>query len=187
MKGNSNIRPKNIIEYGRTGSGQVLFNIDRKDKEEDGVLVENWEFEYCEVSNFRRETIISGVIRSRYSQDEAEAILANYQQRKNVKEYLAFQEWRELAKSVADGKHLKSELAEHYEKQLIKIKMPFSFAESGGKYEALADRVLKLMRPHEITKEDGVEYVTTWLIYIEPEYEHIAEDPELVIEMVNLI
>ena len=187
MKGNCDYQPPGTIEYSKTGTGQVLFNIERNDKEVEGETHENWDFDFCEVPNFKRETIIAAVVRSRYTQDEAEAILANYAQRKDVREYLAFQEWRNLAKSVASGKHLKSELSEHYEKQLIQVKMPFSFAETGGKYEALADRVLKLMCPHEITKEDGVEYVTTWLVYIEPEHQHIQTDTDLEIRMVNLI
>jgi hypothetical protein len=187
MKGNCDYQPPGTIEYSKTGTGQVLFNIERNDKEVEGKTHENWDFDFCEVPNFKRETIIARVVRSKYTQDEAEAILANYAQRKDVSEYLAFQEWRNLAKSVASGKHLKSELAEHYEKQLIQVKMPLSFVLSGGKYEVLADRVLKLACPYEITKEDGIEYVTTWLVYIEPEHQYIQTDTDLEIRMVNLI
>jgi hypothetical protein len=186
MKGNCDYQPPGIIEYGKTGTGQVLFNIERNDKEVEGETHENWDFDFCEVPNFKRENIIAAVVRSRYTQDEAEAILANYAQRKDVREYLAFQEWRNLAKSVASGKHLKSELAEHYEKQLIQVKMPLSFVLTGGRYEILADRVLKLNCPYEISIEEGVEMVTTWLAYIEPEHAHIQNDEELKIELISV-
>ena len=187
MKGNCDYKPAGLIKYGNTEAGQVLFNIERNDKDIDEELHENWDYDYCIVPDFRRESIISSVVRMRYSQNDVEAILANFAQRKDVLEYLKFQEWRNLAKSVAEGKHLKSELTEHYEKELIQVKMPLSFVLSGGKYELLADRVLKVVVPYELITEDGVEMVTAWLGYIEPEHEIIQDDEEVVVSMVSLL
>jgi len=188
MKGNCDYKPVGIIEYGKTGTGQILFNIKRNDKKVEGNTYENWDFDFCEVPNFKHETIIAAVIRSRYTQDDAAAILANYAQRKNVREYLVFQEWRNLAKSVAKGKHFKNELAEHYEKQLIQIKMPLSFALIGGKYDVLADRVMKIGFPYEINLEqNGIETVTTWFNMILPEHEYIQTDLDVEINTISLL
>ena len=184
MTGSSNSQPNALQAIGR--QIQVRWNIERKDiTTEDGKIVENWNYDYTNVNSQDLAAIVAGVIRSRYTQDEAEAILANYAQRKDISEYLKFQEWRNLAKSVASGKTLKADLIEHYERQLIRIKMPLSFALSGGKYEVLADRVMKLMCPYEITVENGIEMVTTWLGYIEPEHQHIQTDPELEIGIIK--
>ena len=110
MKGNCNYQPPAIIKYGETGTGQVLWNIERTDKTEDGKLIENWNFDYCEVNNFNRETIISGVIRSKYSQNEVEAITSNFLQGKDTQEFSDYQTFRQFAKYVADGKVLKTDI-----------------------------------------------------------------------------
>lgn len=184
MTGSSSSQPNALQAIGR--QIQVRWNIERKDiTTEDGKVIENWKYEYTNINSQDLSAIIAGVIRSRYTQDEAEAILANYAQRKDISEYLKFQEWRNLAKSVAAGKTLKEELVEHYEKQLIRVKMPLAFVLSSGKYEVLADRVMKLMCPYEISIENSIEIVTVWLGYIEPEHQHIQTDPDLEIEIIK--
>ncbi|MDD5690033.1 MAG: hypothetical protein PHQ76_07160, partial [Caldisericia bacterium] len=81
------------------------------------------------------------------------------------------------AKEVADEKGVST-------KQKIQVKMPLSFVLAGGKYEALADRVLKLAFPYEITIEDDVEMVTVWFNTILPEHEFIANDSDIKIKQV---
>lgn len=143
MKGSCNYQPESIIEYGRTATGQVLFNIERNDKEIDGVFSENWDFEYCEVDNFRRETVIAGVIRSRYTDNSVEALLANFQRGEDIVQCFQFQNWRDLAKLVADGSSLKSEVAEIYARKIIKVTALFSDTLDGGKWAMLADYAIK--------------------------------------------
>ncbi len=104
----------NIVRYGNTGRGQVMFLVDRNDRPtDDGQLIENYDFHYVEVSDFKRETIINTVIREKYSQADAEAILSNYLAGEDNGEYAEFQRWRKIAKAVADGSWLKADLEIH--------------------------------------------------------------------------
>jgi len=105
----------NIVRYGNTGRGQVLFLFERNDRiEEDGKTTENYDFRYVEVNDFKRETIIDAVIREKYSQSAAEAILANYLAGEDEGEYAEFQRWRKLAKAVSDGNWLKKDLENYF-------------------------------------------------------------------------
>jgi len=178
MKGNSNTQPERLQKLGNYW--QIRWNIVRNDKtDEDGNTHESWDYDYANCENPYRNGIIEGVIRSKYTKDEVEAILSNAYDRKDMLEYMKFQAWRETAKEVADNVPIT-------QRQRIQVKMPFSFAEAGGKYEALADRIMKLGCPYEISKVDGVEYVTTWLLYIEEEHMHIQTDPDLEIKLIEL-
>lgn len=113
MTGNCNTRPDGILRYYPPGLGQIRFLIERNDKtNESGNLIESWDFEYAELSaGFDREQIINDVIRARYSQSQVEAIFANYLSGTDTGEYASFQRWRNVAKAVADGKYLKSEIS----------------------------------------------------------------------------
>ena len=62
--------------------------------------------------------------------------------------------------------------------------MPLSFVLAGGKYEALADRVLKFAFPYEITIENDIEMVTVWFNKILTEHEFIANDSDIKIKQV---
>lgn len=106
MKGNCNYQPQPVIEYGKTGTGQVLFNIERNDKEGE----ESWDYDYVEVANFKRETIVAAIVRSKYTQDQSEAILMNVLADEDTGEFAEYQSFRKLAENVADGEHLKEEL-----------------------------------------------------------------------------
>jgi hypothetical protein len=103
MKGNCDYQPPGILEYGKTGTGQVLFNIERNDKEIDGEMYENWDFDYAEIPSFKRDDIIAAVIRSRYSQYQSESIISNYQRGIEIDEYIEFQTWRKIAKAIANN------------------------------------------------------------------------------------
>jgi hypothetical protein len=177
MKGNSNIQPIRLTRFSER-EWQIKWNITRNDKtDEEGNIIESWDYEYANCKSPERSDIIEGIIRSRYSQSEVEAILSNAYDKKNMFEYLKFQTWRETAKEVADEKGVST-------KQKIQVKMPLSFVLAGGKYEALADRVLKFAFPYEITIEDDVEMVTVWFNTILPEHEFIANDSDIKIKQV---
>lgn len=111
MTGNCSTKPERLIPYGKTGSGQVLFLAVRNDRvDQDGKLQESWDFEYTEVPDFGRSTIIDRIIRSRYAQDRVEAITQNHLSGEDQGEWAQLQAWRRLAKLVADGTYLKEEL-----------------------------------------------------------------------------
>jgi hypothetical protein len=50
-----------------------------------------------------KDRIISAIIRESYTQDQAEAIIANYLDGRSVDEYANFQTFRKTAKSVANS------------------------------------------------------------------------------------
>lgn len=175
MKGNCNYQPAGLIEYGKTGTGQVLFNIERNDLEVDGEMRENWDFESVEVNNFNRDTIVAAVIRSRYSQDEAEGLLADYAKGVNLMECIRFQNWRDLAKAVGDGKHLKSEVQGFYDRKIIEVKLPFTDTLSGQKYATLADRMLKQGVPKFVDLDNN--QVCVYVTYVnESDAQALATD-----------
>jgi hypothetical protein len=180
MKGNCNYQPNGIIEYGKTGTGQVLFNIERNDRDVDGDIHENWDFDYAEIKSFRRDDIVSAVIRSRYTQDQAEAVLANFNHGHDVELFMRFQNFRDLAKAVADGRHLKNELQEFYDRKIIRITMPFSDTLQGGKWEALADYALKAKNNFTVDVLNNVAHVyVSWLL---PDHAvALGADPEVTI------
>lgn len=111
MTGNCSTKPERLIPYGKTGAGQVLFLAVRNDRvDQDGKLQESWDFEYVEVPDFGRSTIIDRIIRSRYPQDRVEAITQNHLSGEDQGEWAQLQTWRRLAKLVADGTYLKEDL-----------------------------------------------------------------------------
>lgn len=179
MKGNSNTQPERLKKLGNYW--QVRWNIVRNDKtDEDGNTFKSWDYEYANCISPYRKEIIVGIIRSKYSQDEVEAILSNAYKSKDMIEYLKFQAWRETAKEVADKKEVSA-------KQMIQVKMPLSFVLADGKYEAFSNRVLKMGFPYEITVENDVEMVTTWVNTILSEHKSvIGDDPDVEISQIDL-
>lgn len=140
MRGNCNHQPESPIKYGVTGAGQVLFNVEKNNRDVDGEVVENWDFDYVEVSDFTANTIVSAVVRSKYSQNEIDAIVANADS--DPLSYMRYQNYRRVAERVASGTYAKESLND-VTGVIIEIVMPFSETLSGGTYEGLADYALK--------------------------------------------
>ena len=112
MKANCNYEPPAINKYGNTGGGQVNFMVLRNDKAgENGETIENWDYEVAEVPDFKRETIISAIIREKYSQHAVEAIINNHLAGTDAGEFAQLQNWRNMAKAIADGIYKAEELA----------------------------------------------------------------------------
>jgi hypothetical protein len=178
-KGNSNTQPKRLKKLGNYW--QVRWNIVRNDRtDEDGNTYESWDYEYANCENPYRDGIIEGIIRSKYTKDQVEAILLNAYDRKDMLGYLKFQAWRKTAKEIADDKDVTT-------KQKIQMKMPLSFVLTGSKYEILADRVMKMGFPYEITVENDVEVVTTWFNTVLPEHQNvIGDDPDVETTQIDL-
>jgi len=101
MKGNSDTQPERLQKLGNYW--QVRWNIVRNDRtDEDGNTFESWDYEYANCQSPYRKGLIEGIIRSKYSQDDVEAILSNYLVGEDDGEYAEFQKWRKVAKAVAD-------------------------------------------------------------------------------------
>ncbi len=181
MKGNSNTQPKHIERLGAVN--QIRWNIIRNDrKNEDGEMIESYDFSYANCTGNDYPTLVEGIVRSRYSASQIEAILSNFSNGRKVVEFLQLQAWREMAKEVAKDEPITP-------KQRFKATLPLDFVLAGGKYESLADRILKIGSPYELTKdEQGVERVIVYLEEIKPEHaDIIGTDPEVSIEQINLL
>lgn len=120
MNGNCNYQPPATVPYSNTGGGQVNFMVSRNDKEDaDGKIQENWDYQVAEVSDFKRETIITAIIREKYSQHAVEAIINNHLTGEDAGEFAQLQNWRNLAKAVADGLYMKTDLQETLSAEII--------------------------------------------------------------------
>ena len=145
MKATATEQPGTFFRYGNTQAGQVPFNIRQgtQTNPDENVQNQHWEYDYVEVAENTRNEIISAVIRSKYPQNAAEALLANFQKGEKIVEFMQFQNFRDLAKAVAAGKRQATELEEFYNRKVIEITLPFNETLAGGKYAALADYALK--------------------------------------------
>lgn len=139
------------------------------------------------VQQLDRDKIISAIIRDKYSVDAEFAIANNYADGIKIEEFCEFQKQRSLAKWLAD-QLLNGDLVtrEQYDAQYlllqyIKVTMPVSLLLTGGRYETLANDMLKKKVPWQLKENDVAE---AYLGYILPEHLEILQaDPEVTIEM----
>lgn len=110
MKENSNKQPETLLFH--SGGCQVRWNIERRDRAtvEGGEVVEMWDFDCAECKGASYPELVEGIVRSRYPASAVEALTANYLDGKDTDEFAAFQQFRQLAKAVANGLHTKAEL-----------------------------------------------------------------------------
>lgn len=109
MKGNSNSQPNPIQRIG--DQYQIRWNIVRNDRiNPDNTVVESWDYEYANCKDNSYPSLVKGIVRSKYTADQTEAIFANYLDGKKVDEYIAFQHFRNIAKAVASGLSMKSDI-----------------------------------------------------------------------------
>lgn len=181
MRGNSKTQPERLVQIGQ--QTQVCWNITRNDRPtiEGGEVLENWDYEYANCAGSSYADIVEGVIRSKYTDSQVEAILANFAARRKVLEHLQYQAFRTLAKQVAASEPITVQ-------KVIEVKMPLSFVLVGGKYEVLADRILKFGSPYEVSVTAGIEMVTFWLKEVNPEHAQvIASDAEVLVTEIDLL
>ena len=181
MKGNSKTQPVRVHQIGL--QTQVRWNIRRNDKAsiEGGEVLENWDYEYANCSGSSYAEMVEGVIRSRYSESQVEAILANFSVKRKVLEHIRYQAFRNFAKQIASDEEITEQI-------VIQVKMPLAFVLANGKYEVLADRILKFGSPYEVNNVDGIEVVTVWLQEINPDHASvIASDDEVIITEIDLL
>lgn len=102
MKGTSDTKPNTQLKS--RGKTQVLYNIkEAVVTDMDGKTRTAWEYDYVEIDGeLTRDKIINGIIREKYSESAEFALVNNYLINKDVTEYNAFQDYRVMAKTIAD-------------------------------------------------------------------------------------
>ena len=173
MKANATKQPEPFIRYGQLPAGQVTFNVLSTEQPDPEDTNERWEYSFVEVDENRRDKIIKAVIRSKYNQDDVEALLANFQKGKKIVEFMQFQNFRDLAIAVADGKYLAAELKEFYDRKIFEIQMPFSETLNGGNYASLADYAIKAKNFSVADVQNDIAYVyVSWIL---PDHRNLLE------------
>lgn len=186
---NANNQPEVLLPLGN-GNYHVNFGIEQITKSDPFTGIENTGFQYTSVEISGSPDygkIISAIIREKYSIDAEFAIINAYQDGGKIEEYLAFQKWRTLAKWIATSIQAetlvtKAEIEDlltglHY----IKVTMPISLLTTGGRYETLANDMLKKKVPWQIQDDNMVK---AYLGFILPEHLAILQsDPQVIVEL----
>ena len=109
---------KEMIPVQRIDMNEWLihFNIEDKTDVEGNAYQEADEVTVNDPLN--RSEVISAIIRDKYSADQVEAIIANYMAGDDD-QMIEYQRWRNLAKAVADGLYLKSELEDYLVAEIV--------------------------------------------------------------------
>lgn len=179
MKTNSKHLPTRILSIGR---GQhhinyaLIIGVDV-----DGNPDYNYETALIN-GDATHDMIVRSIISDKYTTDDEIALINNYNTDKNVEEYVQYQQFRELAKFIADSETLLT--AEEVEAQAealkkIKVTIPLEKVVEGGIYAGLADMLLKTRAVHTTVGANVVVYLS----YLLPEHEAILQsDPDVTIE-----
>lgn len=122
----------------------VQFRYDFRETElEDGTEI--FLFNYVNVIKYDRDTIVSAIIRTRYSRDRVEAILRKKARGEDVIDFIKYNHFVNYAKAAFDEVDMTAlKNAEVYE-----IVIPLLLTLSGNDYAQLADKSLKLNIPYE--------------------------------------
>lgn len=128
------------------------------------------------------DMIVQSIIADKYSFEAEIALINNFNTDKQVDEYMQYQQFRQLAKWIAEQPQLLT--AEEVEAQnvalkKIKVTIPLSKVVDGGIYAPLADMLIKTKAIHTTI----VDKVVVYLAYLLPEHRAILEaDPDVIIE-----
>jgi hypothetical protein len=183
MKSNSNSQPEIILNLGN-GNFHVNYCLDAIETE--GVISYNYNtVEISGIPDYGK--IITAIIREMYSLDAELAVMNAFSEGEKVDEYINFQNWRSMAKWIAENIIngaivTKADFDDHYDTMSsIIITMPVVLLLTGGRYETLANDMLKKKVPWQL-QEDGT--AKAYLGYILPEHLAILQsDPEVTIQM----
>jgi len=183
MKSNSNSQPDILLNLG---NGNYHVNYCLEAVEAEGVITYNYNtVEVSGVPDYGK--IITALIREKYSLDAELAVMNAFSEGEKVDEYIEFQNWRSMAKWIAENIIngaivTKADFEEHFATMnSIIIIMPVELLLTGGRYEALANDMLK-KKVHWQLQEDGT--AKAYLGYILPEHLAILQsDPQVIIVM----
>lgn len=111
MKNQSKDLPQRLTHFTNPfGCGYLNYLVEQSTNEQGETI---YIFESVKYSSLDRNHLIETVIRDKYSQSQVEAIFANYLSGNDTGEYNEFQNWRNLAKAVADGEYMKADLEKY--------------------------------------------------------------------------
>lgn len=183
MKSNSNNQPEIIFNLGN-GNHHINYGIQMTETE--GVNV--YDYTTVEVSGTPDYSkIISAIIREKYTLDAELAIINAFGEGEKVAEYIAFQNWRSMAKWIAENviNNILITKTAFDEKAAtmtnIIISMPVELLLTGGRYETLANDMLKKKVPWQL-QPDGI--AKAYLGYILPQHLALLQtDPAVTIVM----
>jgi|GEM_PF-1345842 len=139
-------------------------------------------YEIIEICSCDYDEIVRKLIEEKYSIDQETALINNFNANIKVDEYIIYQQFREIAKLIAQSINIttKSQIEEFVQlTKKIKITLPISKILAGGVYYNLADMLLKKRAIYTSTDT----HVIVWLSYILPDDLAILQvDPEVSIE-----
>lgn len=162
MKTQSDIQIQPIQHLGN-GYFYVHFLI-REIETEDGI---KYEAETVKLKGYpTKDMVYQAVIHSRYTDSDIADILADQAIQRNADRYVQYLGWREIAKAVSEEITGYDDLKAIADQQKYVVTLPFSDTLSGGKYQELADRMLKLKVPYQVDTENNK--VTVYLSTIYP-------------------
>jgi uncharacterized protein Usg len=131
--------------------------------------------------------IITAIIRENYSLDAELAIMNAFAEGEKVDEYINFQNWRSMAKWIAEnilnGVSITKQAFDEKQATMsnIIITMPVELLLTGGRYETLANDMLKKKVPWQLTSDGKA---TAYLGYILPQHLAILQsDSQVTIVM----
>jgi hypothetical protein len=186
MKGNRNKHSEEatpVTETIRLSNGIYQFRYDFQYIPADEERADSFNYNYVNIPNTDRATIITAIIRTRYTADQESAILRKKQVGEDVIDFVKYNHFVTYAKTAADGQ----DLAQCKEKTVYEINLsPLSITLQGGDYFALADYCLKMNIPYEANPLlDVAKAYPSW---IKPEDQAAMEnDPRVSVQIINLM
>jgi hypothetical protein len=184
MKGNR-IKIENettpVTETQQLTDGTYQFRYDFTEVEATDETPASFNYAYVNVPNTSRGTIITAIIRTRYSADQEAAIVRKKQANEDVIDFLKYNNFANYAKAAADG----NDLSEFKQKTVYEITIPLAITLAGGDYEPLSDKSIKLNIPFESNSVEGyAKAYPSWLD--ETDQQAIEGDPRVEIQQVNI-
>ena len=107
MNNQSKQQPERLTPYTEPiGCGHINYLVEQIEK--DG---EQWyQYQSAQYASLDRGHVIEAIIRDKYTQSQVEAITQNHMSGDNHDEFIDLQRWRRIAKLVADGVFMKSDI-----------------------------------------------------------------------------
>lgn len=128
-----------------------------------------------------RDELVNAVIREKYTQSAAEAILRKKSLGEGIIDFLKFSNYVKYAKAIADN----NDVTDFKSATVYKIQIPLNLTFLGKDYAALADKSLKLNIPFESIPESNLAIsYPAWLS--EDDLQTLAADSRINIEIISI-
>jgi hypothetical protein len=169
-----------VTETIRLSNSLYKFRYDFQHIPADDDREESYNYNFVDIPDTNRATIISAIIRTRYTADQESAILRKKHAGEDVIDFVKYRDFVNYAKAAADG----LDLSGYHQATVFELIIPFELTLAGGDYYALADYALKSGIPYETDVIDGLAKVyPSWL---KPEDQAAIEsDPRVQLNVLN--